>query len=152
MTTIGLVGCAATKLKRPAPARELYTSQLFRKASAYAEANSDRWYVLSAMHGLVDPDTILDPYNFSLGAKNGPFVWDWAKMIAQQVERELAADSDVELLVLAGEQYRLFLHFTDLPARVPMEGMGIGQQLGFLTKEIGSRLRMHASKDRETTT
>ncbi|MET1087465.1 MAG: DUF6884 domain-containing protein [Arthrobacter sp.] len=34
--TVGLVGCASQKLQRPAPARELYASQLFRKASAYA--------------------------------------------------------------------------------------------------------------------
>lgn len=42
MITIGLVGCAAAKLSRPAPARELYISQLFRKAATYAEEHSDR--------------------------------------------------------------------------------------------------------------
>ena len=33
--TDGLVGCASQKLKRPAPARELYVSKLFKKTSAY---------------------------------------------------------------------------------------------------------------------
>lgn len=147
MTTIGLVGCAAAKLQRPAPARELYTSQLFKKASAYVEANSDRWYILSAKYGLVHPDEVICPYNMKLGSKEGPFVWDWAKDVVRNLEKELRFDHDVELLVLAGEQYRTLLHLTDIPARVPMEGMGIGQQLGFLTKEIGTRLRLHASKD-----
>lgn len=41
--TVGLVGCASQKLRRPAPARELYVSQLFRKAFAYAELTFDRW-------------------------------------------------------------------------------------------------------------
>ncbi|MDP9695146.1 UNVERIFIED_ORG: hypothetical protein J2X79_002715 [Arthrobacter globiformis] len=41
--TIRLVGCASQKLKRPAPARGLYVSQLFIKASAYAELTCDRW-------------------------------------------------------------------------------------------------------------
>lgn len=41
--TMGLVGCASQKLKRPAPARGLYVSQLFKKASAYAELTCDRW-------------------------------------------------------------------------------------------------------------
>lgn len=59
--TVGLVGCASQKLKRPAPARELYVSPLFKKASAYAEATCDRWYVLSAKHGLVHPDAVLEP-------------------------------------------------------------------------------------------
>jgi hypothetical protein len=66
--TVGLVGCAARKLQGPAPARELYVSQLFRKASAYAEATCDRWYILSAKHGLVHPDTVLEPYDVRLGA------------------------------------------------------------------------------------
>lgn len=138
MTTIGLVGCAAAKLSRPAPARDLYTSQLFRKASAYAEANSDRWYVLSAKYGLVHPDTELAPYDTKLGAKNGPPIWDWAQMVADQIDAELwkLGDPSAELLVLAGEQYRTFLRRGDWPARVPMEGMGIGQQLGYLTHHL----------------
>ncbi|MBT2549736.1 hypothetical protein J7I85_15680 [Arthrobacter sp. ISL-65] len=58
---VGLVACASQKLQRPAPARDIYVSQLFRKASAYAEKTWDRWYVLSAKHGLVRPDTVLEP-------------------------------------------------------------------------------------------
>lgn len=53
--TVGLVGCTSQKLKRPAPARELYVSSLFKKASAFAERSCDRWYVLSAKHGLLHP-------------------------------------------------------------------------------------------------
>ena len=136
MTTIGLVGCAAAKLRRPAPARDLYVSQLFKKAAAYAEANTDRWYVLSAKYGLVASDEIIRPYDAKLGTKTGPPIWDWARDIAKQLDRELRFDHDVELLVLAGEQYRTFLRFVDYPARVPMEGMGIGQQLGYLTREL----------------
>lgn len=34
-----LVGCSAAKLEKPAPARDLYTSPLFRKARAYALAS-----------------------------------------------------------------------------------------------------------------
>ncbi|WP_328596834.1 riboflavin synthase, partial [Agromyces humi] len=42
---------AAQKLRRPAPARDLYVSQLFRKSSAYVEWNCDAWFILSAKHG-----------------------------------------------------------------------------------------------------
>jgi len=142
MTTIGLVGCAAAKLSRPAPARDLYTSQLFRKASAYAEANSDLWFILSAKHGLVHPDTELEPYDMRLGHKGGPPIWDWAQMVADQLGNAvLAQNIHPELLVLAGEQYRTFLRFVDYPARVPMEGLGIGQQLGYLTDQLGLAYR-----------
>jgi hypothetical protein len=149
MTTIGLVGCAAAKLSRPAPARDLYTSQLFRKASAYAEANSDRWYILSAKHGLVSPDTVLEPYDMKLGHKSGPPIWAWAQMVADQLGNAvLARNIHPELLVLAGEQYRTFLRFTDYPARVPMQSMGIGQQLGYLTKELTLAHQRHTEHDK----
>jgi len=38
-------------------------------------------------------------------------------------------------------QYRTFLRFVDYPARVPMEGLGIGQQLGYLTDQLGLAYR-----------
>lgn len=137
MTTIGLVGCAAAKLRRPAPARELYTSQLFKKAAAYAEANTDRWYVLSAKYGLVHNRAVIEPYDMKLGHKSGPPIWDWAAMVADQLDTAVKGCDDVELLVLAGEQYRTFLRrWVGGPVRVPMEGMGIGQQLGYLTREL----------------
>lgn len=43
-----LVGCVKRKLSHPAPARDLYTSPLFAKGRAYAEASGAAWFVLSA--------------------------------------------------------------------------------------------------------
>lgn len=79
---------------------------------------------------------MLEPYNVKLGHKSGPPIWQWAEKVATQLEAELAGVDQVELLVLAGEQYRTFLARCAWPARVPMAGMGIGQQLGYLTEEI----------------
>ena len=137
-TLVGLVGCASQKLHRPAPARDLYVSQLFRKASAYAEASCDRWYVLSALHGLVHPDTVLEPYDVRLGSSrpSSPGIWDWAAMVKKQLEQELADVPDPVLVALAGEQYRTVLRLCGWPYRVPMEGLGIGQQLGWLTRNL----------------
>ena len=145
MTTIGLVGCAAAKLRRPAPARDLYVSQLFKKAAAYAEANTDRWYVLSAKYGLVAADDVIEPYDAKLGTKSGPPIWDWADDVANQLRVALVDVESPELLVLAGEQYRTFLRRCDYPARVPMEGMGIGQQLGYLARGLTAAHRPSAS-------
>ena len=153
-TRVGLVGCASSKLQRPAPARELYTSQLFRKASAYAAATCDRWYILSAKHGLVHPDTVLEPYDVKLGANrlDTPPIHDWAERVRVQLAEELAdvADvADVLLVALAGEQYRTVLRpwlgaaGCRWPFEIPMLGMGIGQQLGWLTHELST-----ASADR----
>ena len=54
-SSIALVACVKTKAETPRPARDLYVSDLFRKASAYAEKTADAWYILSAKYGHVRP-------------------------------------------------------------------------------------------------
>jgi hypothetical protein len=80
---VGLVGRASQKLQRPAPARELYVSQLFKKASAYAERTCDRWYILSAKHDLVHPDEVIEPYDVRLGTnhRTTPPIHHWCDMV-----------------------------------------------------------------------
>ena len=130
---VGLVGCAATKLDRPAPARDLYTSQLFRKASAYAEATCDRWYILSAKHGLIRPDEVIEPYDMTLGANDQR----WADVVRKQLADELADIPGVTLVALAGVRYQTVLRPCQWPFQIPMKGLGIGQQLGYLTSRLG---------------
>jgi hypothetical protein len=138
--TVGLVGCASQKLQRPAPARELYVSQLFKKASAYAEATCDRWYVLSALHGLVRPDTVIEPYDVRLGTNrpSSPPIHQWAGMVRDQLAAELEGLENIALVALAGEQYRTALRNVPWRVEVPMQGLGIGQQLGWLTGQLNA--------------
>jgi len=61
---VTLITCTNAKRDEPAPARELYDpSGYFRDMRAYAEARGHPWYILSAKHGLVDPDKTLAPYD-----------------------------------------------------------------------------------------
>jgi hypothetical protein len=62
---IGLVGCGRAKRPGRHPARALYVGTLFRKALAYSEGMYDRTYILSALHGLVEPDRVLDWYDLA---------------------------------------------------------------------------------------
>jgi hypothetical protein len=135
---IGLVGCASQKLQHPAPARDLYVSQLFRKASAYAEKTCDRWYILSAKHGLVHPDAVLEPYDMKLGTKSGPPIRLWIDGASEQLTAELAGIENPEILALCGEQYRQVIYRGRWAYEAPMAGMGIGQQLGWLTGQLAA--------------
>lgn len=141
VTRIGLVACAAAKTPHPAAARDLYVSPLFRKAAAWAEANTDRWYVLSAAHHLVRPDTVLEPYDARLGTRTGPPVQEWAARTAEQIRAALTEVPEPHLVVLAGKQYRTMLPLVDAPYEVPMRGLGIGQQLRWLTERLASEGR-----------
>lgn len=58
---IVLVGCAKSKRPHGAAAKDLYTSDYFSKMRAYAESTGRPWFILSAEHGLVSPDGLLEP-------------------------------------------------------------------------------------------
>jgi hypothetical protein len=60
-----LVACCGPKLKEPVPAADLYISDLFKKARTYAERRG-RWFILSALHGLLDPSAVVAPYDVTL--------------------------------------------------------------------------------------
>lgn len=73
-TLLFVVPCGRNKLDRPAAARELYASSHFRFAlrqvetAAHVEGGQVR--ILSALHGLVDPDTVLEPYDVTMISPN----------------------------------------------------------------------------------
>jgi len=68
--TVYVVPCGADKLDRPARARELYIGSMFKTALRSAEALGDgEIIILSALHGLLDPDDWVEPYNMKMGDK-----------------------------------------------------------------------------------
>lgn len=128
-----LIACVKTKLPRPAPAKELYTSDLFKKSFRYAESlNPKCIFILSALHGLVPPERVIAPYEKTLKTMGVSERKAWA----QSVLLELAKATDVErdhFVFLAGRLYRENLVNT-LDYKVPMEGLAFGQQLQWLKR------------------
>ena len=130
MATIGLVACSKTKLSRPAPAQERYTSPLFRAASAYAERTYDRWLILSALHGLVRPCQVIAPYDQTLRTMSRQDRASWADRVGRGLRRDVGPD-DV-LYIHAGDLYRHWVMDWDAcPLVVPLAGLGIGRQLAW---------------------
>jgi hypothetical protein len=134
---IVLIGCVATKLDRPAPAAELYCSPLFVKRRAYAEATGYRWFILSALHGVVEPALTLWPYNSRL---TKPGIPSWATEVRRGLRRIGLAGGDL-LEVHAGADYtdgveracRWLARFEEPPLclriEAPLRGLALGRQL-----------------------
>jgi hypothetical protein len=62
-----LIGCVATKAPHACQARDLYTSPLFKKRRAYAEASGLPWAILTAHRsGIFDPFEVVEPYDYTL--------------------------------------------------------------------------------------
>lgn len=136
---IALVSCSAKKLDRAARARELYTSALFRLSVAYV-TNVLRipWFIVSARHGLVHPDTKIAPYDASVAKMRKRERSAWADRIRQSI-RELRCwkvgkpPDRRTLTVLAGGEYAWAV--CTMPGYVvhePMRGLMIGQRLAWL--------------------
>lgn len=131
---IALVSCVKTKRNTPSVAKELYASPFFRGMRAFAESQSDAWFVLSAEHGVVEPDTVLAPYEKSLKYMPAAARKQWARMVQQQLAGALPQKSSV--IVLAGTRYREglvpFLTANGHTVSIPMKGLSFGKQLQFL--------------------
>ena len=84
-----LVSCVSQKRVTPSPAKDLYTSPLFRKARAYVERTGLPWFVLSAKYGLVHPDDVIAPYDLTLNTMGVSDRRRWAGRILTQLEPHL---------------------------------------------------------------
>jgi hypothetical protein len=139
---VGLVACGKRKLKHRAKAEDLYTSPGFRLARRYCELSCDQWAILSAKHGLVLPDEMIDPYDKRLQNMPAAERRLWQGFVAGEVVSWLAgfAPSRVEIVLLAGKDYRAGFEspqFRSVYPHViaPMAGLGMFKQHAWLRME-----------------
>jgi hypothetical protein len=135
---VALVSCVKMKDDRPMPAKDLYVSPWFRMARSYVERNAQAWFILSAKHGLVDPETVIEPYELTLNDMSADERHEWSMSVIRQIaEKELCGDT---VMILAGKHYRqvlqgaLYLRYRDV--QVPMGGLQLGEQLSWLSKRM----------------
>lgn len=140
---VALVGCSMRKLARSAPARELYTSGLFRAAIAYAEATCDDIRVVSALYGAVTLDARLEPYDRNLRSLGKGDREAWGVRTVGEVLGRFEVPP--VLVILAGKVYEDALvygaHWHNLPRpEVPLQGIrGCGARIAWLAGETRSR-------------
>jgi hypothetical protein len=132
---IALVACCKNKLGKPAPASELYTSTLFRKASAYAKTFGS-WYILSAKHGLVHPCDVIEPYDYTLTRAKPIERAIWGRRVLAQMAEAGIVQS--QFVALAGAKYTTPLLEAGLALEMPLNGMGIGKRLAWLGAQLGA--------------
>jgi len=121
------------------PARDLYSSDWFQKASAYAVRMADEWYILSARYGLVAPDTVIAPYDETLNNMPVAARRAWARRVLSDLRGRLRPGDHV--LILAGNKYRENLlapiRQMGCEVQVPMEGLRFGDQKRWLKRQLG---------------
>ena len=136
---VGLVGCVKRKLEAPAPAADLYISPLFKGRRCFVEQSCDRWFVLSALHGLVTPEERIAPYDQTLKDASRAERADWSRRVLAQLEAELGSFSGHVFEVHAGSAYIDHGLAEGIEQRggilaLPVLGLRFGEQLAFYKK------------------
>ena len=130
-----LVGCVKLKLARAAAAKDLYRSPLWQRRRNYAEASRCPWMILSAKHGLLDPETQIAPYDLALAALSAAEQRAWGEHVVGQLEERLGSLAGTTFEVHAGRAYRRAIEpgIAERGGSVaaPLEGLGMGEQLAW---------------------
>jgi hypothetical protein len=130
-----LIGCVKSKQSAPLPARDLFASPLFSRRRSYAELSMRPWFILSAKHGLVEPDEILAPYDTYLPDQSAIYRTAWGEWAVARLEHLLGDLRGRVVHVHAGVAYveplRIPLARRDAILRHPVEGLAMGEQLAW---------------------
>jgi len=138
-----LIGCVSQKGQEPKPAKDLYNSPLFTRRRGYAEGTDRPWFILSALHGLVAPDTILEPYDRTLMDMPRAARIAWGKGVVEQLEAKLGSLQGMVFELHAGEDYarslEAFLRSRGASVARPVRGLTIGRQLQWYDRVLAGR-------------
>jgi len=129
---VGLVSCSKAKLAEPAPARALYEpSYVFARSKVYVEQRCDAWWILSAKHGLVHPDTVLAPYDETLSKMPKAARDSWAACVRETLRKRYAGIR-VKFLLMAGQLYAKAVE--GLAVEEPLKGLSTGHRRRWLAQ------------------
>ena len=141
VTNVAFVACCKTKLDHPAPAKDLYQSSLFTLTRRYVEREIQKssfhgWFILSALHGVVEPDQVLEPYDVSLASMNKKGREEWSVTVLKQINHIWKRPEWNRFTVFAGMFYcNPFYSFNQ--CKFPCSSLGIGERLAFLKSSLG---------------
>ena len=134
MKTIVLVSCTSKKKKGTYPAYQLYDSAWFHKVLDIVNLIGDKWYIISAEHGLLKPKEIISDYDKTLLHMRKEQRQEWAQRVLSKL-LPLVKPGD-RVILLAGKYYREFLEEPlkqkGVSIEVPTRHLTTGKQLEWL--------------------
>lgn len=143
-----VIPCSRAKTSHPAAAGQLYTGSLHKHARRTADALTAQGgtiLVLSALHGLLPLDQVIEPYDHTWKDEGSVTVDD---LQAQAVDLRLTG-ADVVLLTPSQYTQRAIVVWPN--AQTPLAHLGIGRQRGRLTA-LRESARTRTQTPRETPT
>ncbi|TFJ94455.1 DUF6884 domain-containing protein [Lentibacillus salicampi] len=151
MKDLSIIPCGRKKIwdKQPelgaVPAKNAYIGTLHKRCRQYAEMFTDQWVILSAKHGFLFADDMVDgQYDVTFGQKSNEII-TFDQLIGQMKRKQL--DQFDRLVVLTGKKYRPIINGTfseDMPSIFPLlEYRGIGFILQALKQSAETQTPIH---------
>ena len=139
---ICLISCVSQKTNYKNPCKDLYISPLFKKTWAYVSQieRPHGVYILSALHGLIRYDTVIEPYDKTLLDMSKEECLEWAEKVKKQLTETFVKDGrtleDYHFQIFAGSKYyeNLLDFFPD--KELVFGTLPIGKRLGALTTSL----------------
>lgn len=133
---IVFLSCVKQKRSKPCAARDMYTSDLFKKSLAYAlQLKPREVYILSAKYGLLELDEKIEPYEQTLNKMRDHERKAWAYRVCKQCE-EKGISYGEKAVFLCGNNYRKYLMRKFTNAIAPLGNLPIGKQLAFYKNHL----------------
>lgn len=126
------IPCCKQKRSRACKARDLYSSNLFQKQLEFAlkEVGEGSVFILSAKHGIVGLDDILEPYEEILIPKNSE---RWGGMVVDQA-RERKLDLVTAVYYVSSRYFQPLEKILDTELNCPFRHFSIFDRRHFFFK------------------
>ena len=126
-----LVSCTKSKHGTAMEARDLYTaSTRFSYSRCIVESTGKPWFILSAKHGLLRPESIIEPYERAMKDLSRPQRRLWGLQVMATLDQHL--DGVTRVCFLTGRDYYEFLLGSlaerGIIAETPLSNLNQGKQ------------------------
>jgi len=144
MCTLVAVPCGKRKIWDRNPtagttkAKDVYIGAPFKVNREYAEKYGDRWVILSAKYGFIDPDFVI-PGNYNVTFKDASTDPIGVIELKEQI-KHMTLDTFETVVVLGGRDYADVVSqaFSDLEVKIktPVAGLTLGRAMGIVRRAI----------------
>ena len=143
---VALISCTSSKKEYSCKASEMYApSPRFALAYQYAKQVADVVYVLSAKHGLLCENEMIEPYNETLNDKSTAERRLWAGGVLKSLEEKHSLKTD-EFVILAGRVYNEYLLSSLSLYSLPLEGQSMGMWIPKLKELLNTSMNREAAE------
>ncbi|HLR62320.1 MAG TPA: hypothetical protein VK097_07750 [Lentibacillus sp.] len=151
MAELSIIPCGRKKIWDNQPelgavcAEDAYIGTLHRRSRQYAEMFTNQWVILSAKHGFLFADDIVDgQYDVTFGQKSDEII-TFDRLTRQVKDKQL--DQFERLVVLTGKKYKPVINgafASDIPRVYPLvQYDGIGYILQALKQSVETNTPIH---------